>query len=80
MLPEQFDLSQWYNDENALKSDSLEGSVTTWRVVLGGTGPCSGASGEVIQETLGSNSTGLFNFRFTFEFTHLSDKCKKFLK
>ena len=34
--------------------------------VLGGTGRYRGVIGEVQQETLGMNSTGFENFRFTF--------------
>ncbi len=54
-------------DENAqLLSEGLEGPPSTLRVVTGGTGSRRGMVGEVQQEVLGTNVTGLFNFRFTF--------------
>ena len=80
LLPEHFEITNRYNTANSLASDGLEGGVTTQLIVLGGTGPCSGARGEVTQATLGSNSTGLFNLRFTFKFTSLPSECKKLLK
>ena len=52
--------------EDSLMSEGPEFGVTTPRVVLGGTGRYRGVIGEVTQETLGFNSTGFANFRFTF--------------
>jgi hypothetical protein len=52
--------------DDSLVSIGEEGGVTTHRVVAGGTGIYRGMMGEVKQEILGVNSSGLFNFRFTF--------------
>ena len=52
--------------EEALFSEGPEFGATTHRVVLGGTGRYRGVIGEVQLETLGMNSTGFGNFRFTF--------------
>jgi hypothetical protein len=52
--------------DDSLASVGEEGGVTTHRVVSGGTGVYRGLIGEVKQETLGLNSSGFFNFRFTF--------------
>ena len=52
--------------EEALFSEGPEFGATTHRVVLGGTGRYRGVIGEVQQETLGNNSSGFSNFRFTF--------------
>ena len=52
--------------EEALFSEGPEFGATTHRVVLGGTGRYRGVIGEVQEETLGSNSTGFANKRFTF--------------
>jgi hypothetical protein len=52
--------------DDSLASIGEEGGVTTHRVVAGGTGIYRGVIGEVKQEVLGVNSSGLFNFRFTF--------------
>jgi hypothetical protein len=52
--------------EEALMSEGPAFGATTHRVVLGGTGLYRGVIGEVKQETLGMNSTGFANFRFTF--------------
>ncbi len=52
--------------EDAMMSEGPEAGATTHRVVLGGTGRYRGVIGEVQQETLGMNSTGFGNFRFTF--------------
>ena len=64
-----FDTSQVYllpDDAVQLFSEGLEGPQPTLRAVTGGAGSMSGASGQVRQELLGTNVTGLFNFRFTF--------------
>jgi len=59
------------SDRRAIWSEGLEGGlgeagVTTHRIVLGGTGTFFGASGEVVQESLGTNMTGAPNIRLTF--------------
>lgn len=65
-----FDTSQIYllpNETKQLFSEGLEGPAPTLRAVTGGTGSMSQATGQVRQELLGTNVTGLFNFRFTFK-------------
>jgi hypothetical protein len=52
--------------DDSMASVGEEGGVATHRVVSGGTGTYRGMIGEVQQEILGVNSSGLFNFRFTF--------------
>jgi hypothetical protein len=52
--------------EEALFSEGPEFGATTHRVVLGGTGRYRGVIGEVQEETLGHNSTGFANQRYTF--------------
>ena len=52
--------------EDSLMSEGPEFGATTHRVVLGGTGRYRGVIGEVQEETLGFNSTGFANKRFTF--------------
>ena len=52
-----------------LVSDGIElfDLATPWRrAVTGGTGPYRKARGEVTQEGIGANATGLFNFTFDF--------------
>lgn len=64
-----FDTSQIYllpDDARQILSEGLEGAAPTLRAVTGGTGSMAGVSGQVRQELLGTNATGLFNFRFTF--------------
>jgi hypothetical protein len=59
------------DDENALFTEGLEGSVgnTTHRVVVGGTGKYQDLIGQERQETIGlnSNGKGLFDLHFTFK-------------
>jgi hypothetical protein len=65
-----FDTTQIYllpDESKQLFSEGLEGPVPTMRAVTGGTGSADGARGQVRQELLGTNSTGLFNLRFTFK-------------
>jgi hypothetical protein len=52
--------------EEALLSEGPEFGATTHRVVLGGTGRYRGVIGEVQEETVGFNSTGFANKRYTF--------------
>ena len=64
-----FDTTQIYllpDEGSQLFSEGLEGSAPTLRAVTGGTGTMKGAAGQVQQELLGTNVTGLFNIRFTF--------------
>jgi hypothetical protein len=65
-----FDTSQIYllpDESKQLFSEGLEGPAPTLRAVAGGTGSMSGTTGQVRQELLGTNVTGLFNFRFKFK-------------
>lgn len=65
-----FDTSQIYllpDESKQLFSEGLEGPAPTLRAVTGGTGSMAEATGQVRQELLGTNVTGLFNFRFTFK-------------
>ena len=59
------------DDENALFTEGLEGSVgtTTHRVVVGGTGKFRDVAGQERQETIGLNlnGKGLFDLHFTFQ-------------
>jgi hypothetical protein len=59
------------DDENALFTEGLEGSVgnTTHRVVVGGTGKYQDMIGQERQETIGLNlnGKGLFDLHFTFK-------------
>jgi len=43
-----------------------EGGATELRALLGGMGNFMGAAGEVLEEPIGVNRTGLFNIRHTF--------------
>ncbi len=55
------------NDGRVLVSEGPEGGGLQLRSVIGGRGGYSGAAGEVTEDPFGVNSTGLFNFRFTFK-------------
>lgn len=59
------------DDQNALFTEGLEGSVgtTTHRVVVGGTGKYRDLAGQERQETIGLNlnGKGLFDIHFTFK-------------
>ena len=71
-----FDTSQIYllpDETKQLLSEGLEGPQPTVRAVTGGTGAAKGAAGQVRQELLGTNVTGLFNFRFSFRLRDHSD-------
>jgi hypothetical protein len=71
-----FDTTQIYllpDESKQLFSEGLEGPLPTLRVVTGGTGAAFGLRGQVKQELLGTNSTGLFNLRFTFQLRHSED-------
>ena len=65
-----FDTTQIYllpDGSRQLFSEGLEGPQPVFRTVTGGTRPLAGVRGQVRQELLGTNVTGLFNLRFTFE-------------
>lgn len=57
-----------FNDGRVLVSEgSHAGSHQQLRAIVGGGGAFSGAVGEVREELIGTNITGLFNQRFTFK-------------
>lgn len=57
-----------FNDGKVLVTDGPHGAaVPQLRVLMGGGGAMSGASGDVREEVIGTNVTGLFNQRFTFK-------------
>ena len=57
-----------FNDGRMLVSEgSHAGSRPQLRAIIGGGGTLSGAMGEVREELIGTNVTGLFNQRFTFK-------------
>ncbi|MFN0109919.1 MAG: hypothetical protein ACKVZH_13780 [Blastocatellia bacterium] len=57
-----------FNDGRMLVSEgSHAGSRPQLRAIVGGGGAFSGAVGDVREELLGTNITGLFNQRFTFK-------------
>jgi hypothetical protein len=57
-----------FNNSRSLVHDGPEGGGPQLRAITGGTGAYAGYLGEVIEEPLGVNATGLFNIRFTFKF------------
>jgi hypothetical protein len=66
------------SDRRAIWSEGLEGGlseagVKTHRIVLGGTGAFFAASGDVVQESLGTNATGAPNIRLTFRLRNHHD-------
>jgi hypothetical protein len=61
------------DDGRTLIHDGPEGGPQV-RAIIGGMGDFSGASGEVFEEPLGTNSTGLFNIRFTIKIEKKSIK------
>jgi hypothetical protein len=56
-----------FESGESLVHDGPEGGNTQRRALIGGTGFFKGAAGEVIEEPIGVNRTGLFNSRFTFK-------------
>jgi len=63
---------EFKGDGDAIWTEGLEGGlgkagVITHRTILGGTGKFSGAQGEVVQESLGTNAGGTPNIRLTFK-------------
>jgi hypothetical protein len=57
---------------NGLVTQGLEGASPVFRALLGGTGVYSGAIGQVTEEILGTNGTGGYNLRFTFQLVTLN--------
>ncbi|RMG54069.1 MAG: hypothetical protein D6723_05850 [Acidobacteria bacterium] len=56
------------DDGNGLVTEGSEGGLPmVLRAVTGGLGDFNGVRGQVTEEELGVNSTGLFNFRMVFE-------------
>jgi hypothetical protein len=55
-----------FADGNAFVHDGPEGGAPQLRALIGGRGSFIGAAGEVLEEPIGVNSTGLFNIRHTF--------------
>lgn len=65
-----FDTTQIYllpDESRQIFSEGLEGPQAVMRAVIGGTGSAAGVRGQVKQELLGTNTTVLFNLRFTFK-------------
>src|SRR5262245_15778674 len=56
-----------FKDGRGLVHDGPEGGKQL-RAIVGGMGAYADVYGEVIEEPLGVNATGLFNIRFTFKF------------
>lgn|SRR5262245_46114291 len=63
-----------FNNGSGLVTDGPEGGGPQLRAILGGMGGYAGTVGDVIEEPLGVNATGLFNIRFTFKFNKKSGK------
>ena len=55
-----------FDNGRGLVHEGPEGGAPQLRALTGGIGQFSGASGEVLEEPIGVNSTGLFNIRHTF--------------
>jgi hypothetical protein len=55
-----------FDNGNAFAHEGPEGGAPELRVLTGGTGNFAGANGEVLEEPIGVNRTGLFNIRHTF--------------
>jgi hypothetical protein len=60
------------NNADGLVTQGLEGASPQFRALLGGTGQYSGSIGQVTEEVLGTNGTGGYNLRFTFQFVRLN--------
>ena len=56
-----------FDDGKGLVHEGPEGGAPQLRAVIGGMGGFIGAAGEVLEEPIGVNSTGLFNIRHTFK-------------
>jgi hypothetical protein len=55
-----------FENGNTLVHDGPEGGSPQVRALIGGMRGFIGAAGEVLEEPIGVNSTGLFNIRHTF--------------
>jgi hypothetical protein len=60
------------NNADGLVTQGLEGDFPQIRALLGGTGQYSGSIGQVTEELLGTNGTGGYNLRFTFQLVRLN--------
>ena len=60
------------DNADGLVTQGLEGSSPQFRALLGGTGQFSGAIGQVSEQILGTNASGGYNIRFTFQLTQLT--------
>ena len=60
------------NNADGLVTQGLEGQFPQIRALLGGTGQYSGAVGQVTEQVLGTNGTGGYNLRFTFQLVRLN--------
>jgi hypothetical protein len=56
-----------FENGRGLVHEGPEGGAPQVRALTGGMGRFSGAAGEVLEEPIGVNSTGLFNIRHTFK-------------
>jgi hypothetical protein len=56
-----------FENGRGLVHEGPEGGAPQLRALTGGMGHFTGASGEVLEEPIGVNSTGLFNIRHTFK-------------
>lgn len=63
-----------FDDGRVLVSEGGHGGLPQVRTIVGGAGGLSGAAGDVLEEVMGVNSTGLFNQRFTFKIRKTSIK------
>ena len=56
-----------FNNDSGLVHEGPEGGAPQLRALIGGTGGLAGAAGQVREEPIGVNRTGLFNIRHTFQ-------------
>ena len=65
-------LYEFPDDTRSILSEGLVPNLglQAERVVIGGTGEFRSAQGQVHMENIGFNSTGCFNYRFTFHLDH----------
>lgn len=56
----------YFDDGRVLVSEGGHGGPPQLRTIIGGAGSLSGAAGDVTEELMGVNATGLFNQHFTF--------------
>ena len=63
-----------FDDGRVLVSEGGHGGPPQLRTIIGGAGDLSGATGEVLEEIIGVNGTGLFNQRFPFQIRKQSIK------